>query len=310
MLDKRIRILNFDNSITSQSKLLSYYPSEIIDLSSLASSARLYMPKALRSRILSFLLPQQIKYPTFLGSGDFHHISEISVSQVNEPFSLIVFDFHPDWDVLPPRFGCGSWVATALKNKNISKCILIGAGSFDLSFPALQTANLGALAGNRLEIYPYRQASSRIYLRRPARNRSITVSSGLFSNKVTWFELEKENLADFTLKLINNLPTRKVYISIDKDVLKKEYALTNWEEGFLHLDQLLIMLKLMRQNLDIIGLDVAGDYSAIKISDKIKALISRFDHPKEFTANNCSLDFIRSVNEQANLAILQAIFAS
>jgi len=75
------------------------------------------------------------------------------------------------------------------------------------------------------------------------------------------------------------------------------------------LDQLLTMLKLMRENLDIIGLDIAGDYSAPRISDKIKAIISRLDHPKDFTAHNCSADLISSVNEQTNQLILQEIFS-
>jgi len=182
-------------------------------------------------------------------------------------------------------------------------------GSDDLSWPALQTANLSFLADSRLEIYPYRHKPSRIYFRRLPINCSITARRGFFSNEITWRQLEKEDLVDFTLKLIKRLPARKVYISIDKDCLKKDYALTNWEEGFLHLDQLLTMLRLMRQNLDIIGLDVAGDYSAFEISNKIKAFISKVDHPKEFTAHNCPADLIRSVNEQTNLEILQEIFS-
>ncbi len=309
MLDKRIRVLNFDNSIIAQSKLLSRYPAEIIDFTNFSSSARLYISSVLRGKILDFLPAREKRYPTFLGSGDFHHISEILISQIDEPACLIVFDFHPDWDILPPCFACGSWVSAALKNKNISKCILIGAGSDDLSSPALQTANLGALADNRLEIYPYRHKPSSIYFRRIAQNRSITIQKGIFSHKITWRQLEKEDLAGFTLGLIKRLPTRKVYISIDKDCLKKDFALTNWEEGFLRLDQLLTMLKLMRENLDIIGLDVAGDYSVPVILNKIKAVILRLDHPKKFTASNYPADLISSVNEQTSLAILAEVFS-
>ncbi len=309
MLDKRIRVLNFDNSIIAQSNLLSRYPAKIIEFTALASSARLYLSKNLRRGISSLLIPQERNYPTFLGSGDFHHLSEILISQINEPVCLIVFDFHPDWDTLPPRFGCGSWVATALKNKNISKCLLIGPSSDDLSFPALQTANLTALAGNRLEIYPYKHKPSRVYLRRLAQNRSIDVKRGIFSNEITWQELEKKDLTDFTLKLIKNLPTKKAYISIDKDCLKKEFSLTNWEQGLLSLDQLLIMLRLICKDLDIIGLDITGDYSVGVISNRVKAFISRLDHPKEFSAHNCPVDLIRLVNEQANLAILQTVFS-
>ncbi len=133
MLDKGICVLNFDNSIIRQQKLLSQYPAEIIDFTSLASSARLFIRTALRKKISDILGPKMKKSPVFLGSGDFHHISEILISKINEPVSLIVFDFHPDWDILPPRFGCGSWVSQVLKNKNIAKCILIGMGSLDLS---------------------------------------------------------------------------------------------------------------------------------------------------------------------------------
>jgi len=309
MLDKRIRVLNFDDSIIAQHKLLSRYPSEIIDFTSLSSSARLYLSRGLRQKILGLLSPQEENYPTFLGSGDFHHVSEILISQIDAPACLLVFDFHPDWDILPPRFACGSWVSAALKNKNISKCILIGAGSDDLSSPALQTANLGVLADNRLEIYPYRHQPSRVYFRRVAPNRSITVEKGIFSDKITWHQLERQDLAAFTLELIKRLPTRKVYISIDKDCLKNDFALTNWEEGFLHLDQLLTMLKLMRKNLDIIGLDVAGDYSVPVILNKVKAVISKLDHPKEVAAKNYPADLVFSVNEQTNLAILAEIIS-
>jgi len=297
MLDKGICVLNFDNSIIRQDKLLSQYPAEIIDFTSLASCARLYFSSKIRKKISDFLGLHRKRCPVFLGSGDFHHVSEILISKINEPFSLIVFDFHPDWDTLPPRFGCGSWVTQALKNKNIFKCVLIGMGSDDLSFPNLQTANLKALKNNRLEIYPYKHKPGRVYFR------------GIDSNKISWHQLEKEDLTKFTLGLINRLPTKKIYISIDKDCLKQEFALTNWEQGLLYLDQLLIALKLFRENLDIIGLDITGDYSAPKIKNLIKAVISRLDHPKEFTAKNCSSDLILTVNEQVNLRILQELFS-
>ncbi len=308
MLDKTIRVLNFDNSVIQQRKLLSQYQVEIIDFTSFASSARLYMSGAVRKRIACSLAPERKKYLTFLGSGDFHHISEIITSQINQPVCLIVFDFHPDWDTLPPRFGCGSWVSQALKNKNILKVLLLGMGSQDLCAAALQTANLTSLRDNRCEVYPYRRKPSRVYFKRVSENHSITAQKSFFSTKIIWHELEKEDLSEFTLKLIKRLPAEKVYISIDKDCLQKEFALTNWEEGFLSLDKLLTMLKLMRKNLDIIGLDVVGDYSLPVISDKLKSFLSRLDHPKKPVVNNYPAEAISRVNEQTNLKILEEVF--
>ncbi|MDP2043562.1 MAG: hypothetical protein Q8K15_00140 [Candidatus Omnitrophota bacterium] len=309
MLDKSIRVLNFDNSIIRQSAILSKYPSEIIDFTNFASSARFYMSGAERKRIADSLAAQGKKYPTFLGSGDFHHISEILTSQIDEPACLVVFDFHPDWDILPPRFGCGSWVSQALKNKNILKVLLLGMGSDDLCAGPLQAGNLASLRDNRLEVYPYKHKPSRVYFKRVPENHSVTVKKCFFSNKIIWHELEKESLGEFTLELIKRLPAQKVYISIDKDCLKKDFALTNWEEGCLRLDQLLIMLRLLRKNLDIIGLDLTGDYSSPVIASRIKKFIFGIDHPKEYSANNCPADLISSVNEQTNLLILQEIFS-
>jgi len=308
MLDRRIRVLNFDNSVRRQSGLLSRYQSDVIDLTEFASSARLYMSGSLRKRISGRISRSGKNNPTFLGSGDFHHISEILAGSINQPFCLVVFDAHPDWDILPPRFGCGSWVSRAAENKNILKLILLGTGSGDLSSAALQTGNLGALRENRLEIYPYSHKCSRVFFRRLPDNNSATVTRGLFSNKVTWHRLENEELGEFTLKLARRLPIRKVYISIDKDCLKKEFALTNWEEGCLRLDQLLTMLKVMRENLDIIGLDITGDYSPFPAFGRIKAAISRLDHPGEFSGRGYPDDFKLRVNEEANLKILGEVF--
>jgi len=309
MLDRRIRVLNFDNSVIRQTCLLSQYQSEIIDLTSFASSARLYMPGSLRKRIGGTLSASAKNNPTFLGSGDFHHISEVLTSSIDQPFCLVVFDSHPDWDILPPRFGCGSWVSRAAENKNIPKILLLGTGSGDLSSAALETANLGALRNNRLEIYPYSHKYSRIFFRRPPANNSVIVNRGLFSNKISWHRLENEELGEFTLKLIRSLPAQKVYVSIDKDCLKKEFALTNWEEGCLRLDQLLTMLKILRENLDIVGLDITGDYSTPEISGSIKRVISRIDHPRKVAAQACPDDLILRVNEEANLKILRELFS-
>jgi arginase family enzyme len=307
MLNKTIRILNFDKSIIQQSRLFSQHQVKVVDFTDFAASARLFMSGAVRKKIANRLNPREKNYPTFLGSGDFHHISEVLTSQIDQPACLIVFDFHPDWDSLPPRFGCGSWVVQAMKNKNISKCILIGMGSDDLSGLALQSAGLGTLTNSRLEIYPFRRKPSRVYFRPIAVNESIVTEKSLFSNRIIWHELDKENLAGFTSDLIKRLPVRKAYISIDKDCLRKDFALTNWEEGFLSLDELLVMVKIMDDNLDLIGLDITGDYSEPVISSGLKSALSRLDHPKRVAADDYAKDSILKINEQTNLKILQAL---
>lgn len=42
------------------------------------------------------LAPYPAKALHFIDSGDFHYLTEYWVSKLREPFSLIVFDHHPD----------------------------------------------------------------------------------------------------------------------------------------------------------------------------------------------------------------------
>ena len=163
-MNKSIRILNFDDSIIKQKRLFLQYQAQIIDLEKIGPNVRLWMNGGLRKEIAERLHPELRNSITFIGSGDFHHISSILTSQFQEPFSLIIFDYHPDWDILPPRYGCGSWVREALNNTSISKCLLIGVSSSDISTWSIQSGNFSSLKNSRLEIYPYTHEPTQVFL--------------------------------------------------------------------------------------------------------------------------------------------------
>lgn len=307
MLDKSIRILNFDNSVITQAKLLAIYKTEILDLTGLGPRARLWLDKKTKSEVASCIQASTKNAITFLGSGDFHHISHILIEQFSQPLSLIIFDFHPDWDTLPPYMACGSWVTRALRSSNILKCILIGVASCDISGWQLVSANLASLKDNRVEIYPYAHKPSRVFLKKIPKNISLKVKKGCLYNKIYWDELKGKNLREFFALLLKRLATKQVYISIDKDCLKKEYALTNWEEGLLSLEDLVDMLKAIKENLDIVGMDITGDYSKICISGKLKNFFSRLDHPKGVYATKYPDHFVTATNQETNLKILELL---
>ena len=65
----------------------------------------------------------------FIDGGNYHYMSKIWTDKVQEPFSLVVFDHHPDMQA--PRFGgilsCGGWVLEVLKsNPFVQSVTLIG----------------------------------------------------------------------------------------------------------------------------------------------------------------------------------------
>lgn len=309
MLNKSICILNFDDSVIRQQNLLSRHKSEVIDLKDLGPRVRLWMDDASKREAENRMQGSLRHSVTFLGSGDFHHISSILINQFQGPISVIIFDFHPDWDTLPPHLACGSWVNRVLKNKNVHKCILIGVSSDDISSWWLQSGNLDSLENDRLEIHPYLHKPSKVFFKRIPQNLSFQFKKHLFYSEIYWNELKNKNLNDFFLFLLKRIPTKKVYISIDKDCLKREYALTNWEEGRFSLDELLLMLKLIKENLDIVGVDITGDYSEICIKNKFKRLLSYLDHPRKLLANKLPQSVVTAANEETNLKILDLLLA-
>jgi len=302
-----VRILNLDQSVIQQTRLITQYHPEVINLVGLGPESRFWMNQATRRVMQSRLSQSSTGRISFLGSGDFHHLSQLLLELCFEDFVLIVFDLHPDWDSLPPRFACGAWVSQSLKNINILQAILLGVSSEDISTGGIQSADLSLLENNRLQIYPYSHQPTRTFFKPVPQNSSLAAQKSLFSWRIVWQELKSKDLTSFTLNLVKCLPVKRVYLSIDKDCLKKEYALTNWEEGKFSLDELLLMLKIIKENTELLGVDICGDYSPVAIRGKWKNFCSRLDHPKDFTAKGLPESVITATNESTNLKILQVL---
>ena len=66
----------------------------------------------------------------FIDSGNYHYLTKLWTDKLRVPFSLIVFDHHPDMQ--PPLFkgmlSCGSWVKDMLDwNMLCKKVVIVGA---------------------------------------------------------------------------------------------------------------------------------------------------------------------------------------
>ncbi len=307
MLSGSIRILNFDDSLKRQAKLIERFRPDVVDLKEIGPSSRLWMNKRTAQKVKGALMPDERRSITFLGSGDFHHVSHLLIEQFEEPMTLILFDHHPDWDILPPRIGCGSWVSRVLKRSNIKKVVMLGVSSNDISSISIQTGDLDSLRSDRVEIYPYEHRPTRTLFKRVPENISIELKKLGPSSRICWQELKDKALKEFFLEIIGRLETKQVYVSIDKDCLRPEYSLTNWEKGNFKLEELLMLIGLVKDNLDIIGLDITGDYSPPHVRGGLKALCSRLDHPRDFSAKAMAQDRIDSINEETNIKILELL---
>lgn len=148
----------------------------------------------------------------FLGSGDYHYLSCLLAEGIEEPFSLVLMDHHPDNQ--PPALGnvlsCGGWV-----NDLRQRC------------PALQDV--------------------------------LTVGPQLQDIPEGWVESH-----------------RRVYVSLDKDIMLPQYAVTGWTQGTHTLEDVKRMLDKLSA-LEVIAVDICGECSpdacqAVNLGSNIELL--------------------------------------
>src|SRR5262245_46931644 len=131
----------------------------VLDARHLGPALRFSAP----SRIIeSFYCEIGSKLPRFIvyGSGDFHHLTALWVRRVQEASVVISFDNHPDWDVRPPRWGCGGWVNRALELPHVQKVSVWGCGNFEWWWARQLFGNRRAGREGRLEVHPWADGRS------------------------------------------------------------------------------------------------------------------------------------------------------
>ena len=168
----------------------------------------------------------------FFDNGNYHYMSKIWTDMVQEPFSLVVFDHHPDMQA--PRFGdilsCGGWVKKALdENKFIDNVVIIGVADH--------------LVDEILEEIASHPAGAR---------------NDNHQNKVTFIR-ESEIANIHANSLLTAHSSQAVYISIDKDALSHADAATNWDQGSLSLEHMKAIITEIAKDRQIIGVDICGE---------------------------------------------------
>ncbi|PWJ37379.1 arginase family protein [Fibrobacter succinogenes] len=169
----------------------------------------------------------------FFDNGNYHYMSKLWTDRVQEPFTLIVFDHHPDMQ--PPRFGgilsCGAWVKEVLdNNKFIQSIIIIGVKDELVETVREELSQSGE--ANILEKVTFIKESE-----------LSTLPS-------------QTSLSSFLSRLSSQ---HSLYISIDKDALSPTYAATNWDQGSLTLDALKNCITTLASGRKILGIDICGE---------------------------------------------------
>jgi len=115
LLHHDVTVLNFDHLYELQPRL-SGRADEWIELSNIPST-NLFCTREALAEIRRRLSARKASGITYIGSGNYHYVSYAFLSEIERPFSLVLFDNHTDAkrsDQLPGLLTCGSWVAEAI----------------------------------------------------------------------------------------------------------------------------------------------------------------------------------------------------
>ena len=170
-------------------------------------------------RLKELMADLPIKAIHWIDSGDYHYLSKLWTDRIDEPFTLVVLDHHPDMQ--QPMFGellsCGSWVRVVLEqNPLINKVWLIG----------VDDKLLGETEG--------------------------------FAEKVDVIS-ESELMGKSIVETIKRLDIQgPLYLSIDKDVMTENECSTNWDQGSMTWKQLTALLDHLLQR-QVLGFDICGE---------------------------------------------------
>jgi hypothetical protein len=198
---------------------------------------------------------------TLYGSGDFHYLSALWLRRLARPVVLISFDNHPDWDIRPPKWGCGGWINRALELPQIHHVAIWGCGNFECWWPHNIFANRKAEGEGRLEVHPWAD-------HRPSKDRQ---RAGAIVRE-SW----RGAFQEFAATLTN----ANVYITIDLDCLSGTEIVANWETGFFSVADLQWALAQLKQHARVAGGDICGGYSEPKYARWKQKFASEWDHPK------------------------------
>lgn len=183
----------------------------------------LYVTPEAAAEIRRRISPYGIHGIHFLDNGNYHYVTGIITERIRRPYVLFLFDHHTDMQrpMIHDLVSCGSWAGEMLKRRCMLSQLVLISPS-----PA-QIQNL-----------PEKM-----------REKVICVSMQRLENNSAEKELRK---------IKSDLPA---YISIDKDVLDRSCARTNWDQGSMNLEMLGRLVRETFRHQKVLGVDICGGCS-------------------------------------------------
>jgi arginase family enzyme len=234
-------------------------------------------------------LPEPLSV-AFTGSGDFHHVTCLLLERfrsLGKPVRIIVFDNHPDNMRYPFGIHCGSWVWHASRLPFVSGIDVLGITSRDVERPHAWENHWRNLRSGKVRYWCI--------------GRDLDWMRWLGASHSRSFDSAAAMLAAYGEDAAGR--SEALYISIDKDVLAREDAHTNWDQGVMRLTELLSALRALRPR--VVAADVTGEVSVYRYTSQFKRLLSGLDGQAEISETNLSR--WQAQHREINLQLLEVL---
>ena len=127
-MKRSLVILNFTHAYETQ-PFLRRYPASWVDCTGLQGTDCYCSPESY-GKLQELLAPFSPEGLHLIDSGDYHYVTKLWTDKIDQPFSLVLFDHHPDMQptLFDELLSCGCWVRTMLDtNPLLQKVCIIGA---------------------------------------------------------------------------------------------------------------------------------------------------------------------------------------
>ncbi|HTU89953.1 MAG TPA: hypothetical protein VMF69_07645 [Gemmataceae bacterium] len=295
------RLLDLDGSLVRQTLLLRRSAPVVLRLQEWGRKLRLacrhgtFAGFEKRLEELDGSRHDERPFLSFIGSGDFHHVSLALLRRLSGPFNLLVIDNHPDWMRGVPFLHCGTWLYHAAQLPGVQRIFhLGGAVDFDNAYrwlapwPMIRSGKIiVAPALRRFQGECWERIAHQPLRRCPDE------------------PVEAERLSEWLAPYRAELSALPLYISLDKDVLTASEAVVNWDSGYLNATEVLAILTAFVNAAEgeLAGIDIVGDWSPVRLYGLTQWLLHWTEHPAlAIDANDAARR-----NQALNLRLLECL---
>jgi hypothetical protein len=297
------RVLDLDGGVVRQEHLLRRTRAAVLPLQDWGPALRLACGSLSFRRFqrrladLSGSENDSLPFLTFVGSGDFHHVSLALLGRRREPCNLLVIDNHPDWMRGVPLLHCGTWLYHAARLPQVGRIFHVG-GEVDFDNAYCWLAPWPMLRSGAIVTAPaFRRFRGRRWAAVPhhplRRQRHEPADRGRIE---TWLGPHRAELA-----------SRPLYVSLDKDVLTAAEAVVNWDSGHLTTAEVADVLRAFAAAArgGLAGMDVVGDWSPVYLHGLLRRGLHWSEHPRL----RIDPEEATRRNERLNLRLLEVVTA-